>query len=153
MQNRAIFSRSSRASESLGAADQNVGLDTDLAQLADRVLRRLGLQLAGRLQVRHEREVDVQAVFLADIERELADGFEERQAFDVADRAADFGDDDVDVFVVVASLAMHAFDFVGDVRNDLHGLAQELAAPFLVDDRQVDLAGRVVRVAGQRAVA
>ena len=47
---------------------------------------------------------------------------------------------------------MHALDFVGDVRNHLHGLAQELAAPLLVDDRQVDLAGRVVRVAGQRAV-
>ena len=47
---------------------------------------------------------------------------------------------------------MHALDFVGDVRNDLHGLAQELAAAFLLDDRQIDLAGRVVRIARQRAV-
>ena len=51
-----------------------------------------------------------------------------------------------------ASLWMHGLDFVGDVRNDLHGLAQELAPPLLVDDRQIDLAGGVVRVAGQRAV-
>ena len=85
------------ADRPLGAADQNVGLDTDLPQQADGVLRRLGLQLAGRLQVRHQRQVDVQAVLLADVERELADRFEERLAFDVADRAADLGDDDVDV--------------------------------------------------------
>ena len=62
-----------------------------------RVLRRLGLGLAGRLQVGDQRQVDVQAVVLADVEGELADGFEERQPFDVADGAADLGDDHVDV--------------------------------------------------------
>ena len=62
----------------LGPADQHVRLDADLAQLHDAVLRRLGLQLAGRLQVRHERQVDEQAVVLADVEGELADGLEER---------------------------------------------------------------------------
>ena len=97
LQNRAIFSRSSRADRALGAANEHVGLNTDLPQLADRVLRRLGLQLAGRLQIRHQREVDVEAVLLAHVERELADRFQERLALDVADRAADLGDDDVDV--------------------------------------------------------
>ena len=87
------------ADRALGAADQHVGLNTDLPQLADRVLRRLGLQFAGRLQVRHQREMDVEAVLLADVERELANRFQKRLAFDVADRAADFGDDDVDVVV------------------------------------------------------
>ena len=110
----------------LGAADEHVGLDADLAQLADRVLRRLGLQLAGRLQVRHEREVNVEAVLLADVERELANRFEERQALDVADRAADLGDHDVDV--AFAEPLDHRLDFVGDVRDHLHGLAEELAA-------------------------
>ncbi len=62
-----------------------------------RVLRRLGLGLAGRLEVGDQRQVDVQAVLLADVEGELADGFQERQAFDVADGAADLGDDHVDV--------------------------------------------------------
>ncbi len=33
----------------------------------------------------------------ADVDRELADRLEERQRLDVADRAADLGDDDVDV--------------------------------------------------------
>ena len=83
----------------LGPADQDVGLDADLPQGADRVLRRLGLELAGRLQVGDQRQVDVQAVLAADVERELADRFQERQALDVADRAADLGDHHVDVVV------------------------------------------------------
>ena len=85
------------AQRALGAADEDVGLDADLPQLAHRMLRGLGLQLAGRLQVRHQRQVDVEAVFLAHVERELADGLQERLAFDVAHRAADLGDDHVHV--------------------------------------------------------
>ena len=65
----------------LGAADENVGLDADLAELADGVLRGLGLELFGGLQVRHEREMDVEAVLFADVEGELANGFEERAGF------------------------------------------------------------------------
>ena len=38
------------------------------------------------------------------------------------------------------------------MRNHLHGLAQKLAAPLLVDHRLVDLAGRVVGIARERAV-
>ncbi len=100
LQNRAIFSRSSRAQRVLRAANEHVGLNTDLPELADRVLRRLGLQLFGRLQIRHEREVNVEAILLAHVERELANRFQKRQALDVADRAADLGDHDVDAFVV-----------------------------------------------------
>ena len=91
----AIFARH----RTLGAANQHIGLNADLPQQSDGVLRRLGLQLAGRFQIRHEREMDVQAVFLADIERKLADRFQKRLAFDIADRAADFGDDDIDIVI------------------------------------------------------
>ena len=38
------------------------------------------------------------------------------------------------------------FDLVGDVRDDLHGLAEVVAAAFLRDDGRVDLARRGVRV-------
>ena len=34
-----------------------------------------------------------------------------------------------------------ALDLVGDMRDDLDGAAQEIAAPLLVDDRAVHLAG------------
>ena len=46
----------------LATADDDVGVDTDAAQLVDRVLRRLRLQLAGRLDERHESDVEVDDV-------------------------------------------------------------------------------------------
>ena len=81
----------------LGPADQEVGLDADLPQDADGMLGGLGLELAGGLQVGDQRQMDIQAILAADVEGELADRFQERQALDVADRAADLGDHDVDV--------------------------------------------------------
>ena len=39
---------------------------------------------------------------------------------------------------------MAVLDLVGDVRDDLHGAPEVVAAPLLLDDRQVDLAGRPV---------
>ena len=83
--------------EPVGAAEQDVGLDADRAQVADAVLRRLGLQLAGRADERHQRQVDVERVLAADVEAELADRLEERHALDVADRAADLDEHDVHV--------------------------------------------------------
>ena len=135
--------------EAIGPAEQDVGLNADRAQVAHAVLRRLGLQLAGRADERHEREVDVERVLAADVLAQLADRLDERQALDVADRAADLDEDDVDVLGDGADAVL---DLVGDVRDDLHGAAEIVAAPFLLDDRQVDLAGRPVVVAGRRLV-
>ena len=83
--------------EAVGAAEQDVGLDADRPQVAHAVLRRLGLQLAGGADERHQRQVDVERVLAADVLPQLADRLEERQALDVADRAADLDEDDVDV--------------------------------------------------------
>jgi len=50
-----------------------------------------------RLTKRHERDVDEDAVRRPDLEGELPHRLEERQALDVAGRAADLGDEHVDV--------------------------------------------------------
>ena len=134
--------------EPIGAAEQDVGLDADRPQIADAVLRRLGLQLAGGADERHERQVDVEAVVAADVLPELPDRLEERQALDVADRAADLDEHDVDV---AGAATDRVLDLVGDVRNHLHGAAEVVAAPLLLDHALVDLAGRPVRVAVRRA--
>ena len=131
------------------AAEQDVGRDADLAQLAHRVLGRLGLQLVGGGDVGHQREVDVDGVAAAELQAELADGLEEGQRLDVADRAADLDDDDV---VLAGDPAHGLLDLVGDVGDDLHGLAEVVAAPLLVDDRLVDLAGGVVVALGGQGV-
>ena len=49
-----------------------------------------------RRDVGHQRDVQEEAVVPADLVPHLADGLQEGQRLDVADRAADLGDDDVD---------------------------------------------------------
>ena len=127
----------------VGAEDDDVGLDADPAQLLDRVLGRLRLELAGRGQRREERHVDVQDVAPPDVLAHLADRLEERQALDVADRPADLDDDHVGPPVAGQALDP-LLDLVGDVRDDLDGAAEVVAAALLGDHRLVDPAGRDV---------
>ena len=131
------------AQRAVAAANQNVGLNSDAQHFLDAVLRGFGLQLAGRGDERHEREMREDDIFGAEFEAHLANRFHERQRFDVADRAADFDDHDVHA---VGHFAEGSFDFVGNVRNHLHSLAQIIAATLLGDDGFVDAAGGPVMV-------
>ena len=142
--NSEIFSRSSIGDLAVGAAQQHVGLDADLAHLLHGVLRGLGLQLAGGGDEGHVGEVDEGRVGGAQLERHLAHGLEEGQGLDVAHRAADLADRHVDR--VHRGAAAHEFlDLVGDVRDHLHRLAEVVAAALLLEHRLVDLArGEVV---------
>ena len=79
---------------------------------------------------------------------ELADRLEERQALDVADRAADLDQHEVDALARIGQ--DEAFDLVGDVRDHLHGGAEIVAAPLLLQDGLVDLAGGDVVALGGR---
>ena len=51
------------------------------------------------------------------------------------------------------NFAERSLDFVGDVRNHLHGFAQIISAPLLREDRLVDSAGRPVVLARQFGVS
>ena len=83
------------------------------------------------------------AVARAHLQAHLAHRLEEGQRLDVADRAADLDDGDVDL---VAGAAPHeVLDLVGDVRDHLHRLAEVVAAALLLEHALVDLArGEVV---------
>ena len=120
------------------AAEQDVRLDADRAQLLDRMLGRLGLQFARGRNVGQQRQVDVDDVAARQIVAELADRLEERQALDVADRAADLDQHEVDPLV---ALEDELLDGVGDVRDHLHRRAEEVAAPLLGDQLLVDAPG------------
>ena len=97
----------------------------------------------------HERQMNVERVVAADLLPELPDRFEEGQALDVADRAADFHQHDVDA---LRDRADGVLDFVRDVRNDLDRAPEVVAAPLLLDDALVDLPGRPVRILGRDRV-
>ena len=70
---------------------------------------------------------------------ELADRLEERQALDVAHGAADLAEHEVDLIVTDAD---EVLDLVGDVGNDLDGLAEVVAAALLLEHGGVDAARR-----------
>src|SRR5699024_3145964 len=103
------------------AQDDGVGLDADRAQRRHRVLGRLRVQLGGGLEVGHEGDVDEEYIVAADVVTDLARRLEEGLGFDVADGAADLGDDDIGpVLLGTFGLGAHPrLDLVGDVRDDL----------------------------------
>ena len=129
----------------LGAANDDVWLNADLAQLGDRLLRRLGLRLTRRLDVRQQRDMDETDIFLTNLERVLPECFEEKQSLHVAHGAADFSDEHIDIRIFFRDFVNARLDLIGHMRNELHGLAQILAAPLFADYRVEDLTrGKVV---------
>ena len=68
----------------------------------------------------------------AEFVAELADRLEERQALDVADRAADLAQHEILVGEIGGD---ELLDRVGDVRDDLHRRAEIFAAPLAARSR------------------
>ena len=131
------------------AAKENIGLDTDAEHFFYAVLGGLGFEFAGRGDERNQSDVNEERVLGAEFEAHLADGFEEGKGFNIADGAADFDDNDVDSF---RNFPDGGFDFVGDVRDDLDGLAEEVATALFGQNGFVDAAGGPVIVAGKFGV-
>ena len=119
----------------LRAADQDIRLDADGAQLLDRMLGGLGLDLGRRGDVGHQGQVHVDTVLGAKVRAQLPDRLEERQRLDVAHGSADLDDADVGVAGTQPDAAL---DLVRHVGNDLHGGAQVVPAALLRDHAAVD---------------
>ena len=132
----------------IAAAHDGVRGDADAAQGGHRVLRRFGLQFTRGREVRHERDVQEEAVVAADVVTHLPRRLEERQGLDVADGPADLGDDDMRAQARRPARARPcpdaSLDLVGDVRDDLDGVAEVFAATLLGDHGRIDLTGRHV---------
>ena len=64
----------SLGNRTIAATKQHVGRNTDLTKLLNRVLRRLGLELAGRRDVGHQRQVQRHRVLRPDLVPKLTDG-------------------------------------------------------------------------------
>jgi len=122
----------------LTADQQDIRLDADGPQFFDRMLGGLGLQFARGGDIRHQGEVHKDRLAATQLVAKLADGLEKRQAFDVAYGAADLHQDEI---VAVRAVENEFFNGVGDVRDDLHGGAEIVAAAFLADHRLVDTPG------------
>jgi len=77
---------------------------------------------------------------------ELTDRFEIGQAFDIADGAADLAQNEIRIVIAVANKIL---DGIGDVRNDLDGGAEIIAAALLAENLLIDASGRDVVLAGR----
>ena len=132
----------------VAAAYDEVGLHADGAQLLDGMLRGLSLHFVGCGDVRDQRDVDEQHVAALLFLPELTRGLDEGLRLDVADGAADLGDDDVGAGLV-GDAAQALLDGLGDVRNHLHSAAEEVAATLAGDKSFVNGALREVRFARQ----
>ena len=136
------------------ATQQQVRLDAKRGQFAHRVLRRLGLQLARRLDIGHQRDVHRAGHVAAHFVAQLANGLDERQAFDIAYGAADLAQHEIDI---VGGGAGEFLDRVGHVRDHLHCCAKVITASFLGDNVAVnparcDVIGLACRNAGEAFV-
>src|SRR3972149_1965752 len=135
----------------LRSANQNIRLEPNLQQGFDAMLRRLCLELTRGPYVRDQSDVDIDRIPMAYTQRELPDCLKKRQAFDITDRAANLGDDDV-VFPCSSNVRNAALDFIGNMRNDLNGGAEIIPFSFLGDNFIIDLTGGRVVLPGHAHV-
>ncbi len=127
-----------RRNLAVAAAEQDIRLDADRLQLLHRMLGRLGLQLAGGRDPGDQGQVHEHGAFRPKLVAELADRLQERQALDVADRAADLAEHEV----LVGDVGLDpVLDRVGHVRDHLDRGAEIVAAPLFGDHVLIDPAG------------
>ena len=95
--------------------------------------------------------MDIEHIVPAHFLLHLADSLHKRQGLNIAHSAADFGDNHIRT-VISCHIIDTLLDFVGDVRNNLHGLAQIIPATLLVQHVPINLAGSYVGTLGQADV-
>ena len=128
----------------VAAQDNDIRLDAHALQFLDGVLSGLGFMLVGAPEERHQRHVDEQAVLLPYLQRDLAHRLQEGLGLDIADGAADFGDDHIRIGLP-ADAVDELFDLIGHVGNNLNRGTQILAPALLVQHVPVHLPGGQVR--------
>ena len=98
-----------------------------------------GFQFSGGADEGQPGDVDIKTVLAADVAPHLAQGFQERQAFNITHCAAHLNQHNFRPGGF-RHFADAAFNDIGDMRDDLDGAAQVVAPPFAGDDFFVNLA-------------
>ena len=132
----------------VAAQHDDIRRDAHALQFLDGVLGGLGLVLVAAAQKRDKRHMDKERVLAPLLKADLARGLQKGLAFNVTGGAADLGDDHVGI-CLRSHMVDKVLDLLCDVRDDLHGLSEVLAAPLLVQHVPVDLAGGKVGPAVQ----
>ena len=86
-------------------------------------------------------------IFPAHLMLELADGLEERLAFDVADGSAYLDDGNMCILGCVIAVKT-ALDLIGNMRNDLNRSSAVISAALLLKHGPVNFSGSNIRIFG-----
>ena len=92
--------------------------------------------------------MNVHHVLASHVVAHLADSLEERCGLDIADGAADLGNNDIGVGLLAYSVNLVLY-LVGDVGNYLNCAAEVIAASFLIKNCPVNLACGNVGIDGK----
>ena len=139
------FAEDFRFQRLIAAQHDDVRRNSHPLQFFHRVLRGFGLVLVAPPQKGNQSDVNKAGVLPARLQADLPCGLQKRLAFNVAGGAADFRNDDVGPGFL-ADAVNKVLDFLRDMRDDLHGLAEVLAPPLLVQHVPVHLAGSQVGI-------
>ena len=120
-------------------AHQNIGLDADRTQFLDRVLGRFGFHLTGGGNEGKQGQMHENGLTARQIILQLTNGLEKGQSFNIAYRAANLAQHEIQIFHIALD---EGFDGIRHMRNDLHRTAQIIAAAFAFQNVAVNLSGR-----------
>ena len=131
----------------LGTQHKTVGLDTQALQLLYRVLCGLCFKLARSREIRNVCKVHAHRS-VAKLPFELTDSFKKGQALDIPHCTANFGNHIIEFLLCAATFHL-ALYLVGDMRNNLNGLAKIVAATLLLNNLTVySTSGKSVPTSG-----
>ena len=120
-------------------------MDPHPLQFLDGVLRWFGFMFTAAMKIRHQCDMDEQAVSPSLLQADLPDRLQKRLAFDISGSAADFRYDHISVGLFPDGIDK-ALDLVGDVRDHLNRFTQVFPAAFFVQDIPVYLPGGQVGI-------
>ena len=124
----------------IAATDEQIWLDSDRAQLFDRMLGGLGFEFSRCADKGEQGHVDVGQISSSHISSELSNGFQEGQRLNITNSSADFGNHNIGIAIGGHTVNAVA-DFTGDMGDDLNGPAVVTASSLLINDGLIDRAG------------
>ena len=115
----------------LAAAHDDIGPNSHTLQFLDRSLCWLCLHFFGSLEIRDQRNMNENCIFVSDFMLELSDRFQKWLAFDISNRTTDLNDRNMH-FIVFVIVVKTTFDLIGNMRDNLNSTSAIVAMAFLL---------------------